>query len=269
MNLKSSLASAVAAARAAGVIIRKNLNAPKKINARTAHDIKLELDVRCQNLIEKKLHAAFPEIAFLGEEGSAGDANADHRWVVDPIDGTVNYTYGIPHACVCIALQKKVNRKSSSQKVNRPPSEYETVVGVIYDPFQDEMWTASTTDPARLNGKRIQVSQRKRLEECVCVMGYGKNEEMIRKSLKLFQALTLKSRKLRNMGSAGLGLAYVACGRFDAYIESGVSLWDIAAGGFIVERAGGEFWRESIDAGHGYRMITSNGRLRKQIAALR
>lgn len=268
MNLKLSLASAVDAARAAGVIIRKNLNAPKKINARTAHDIKLELDIRCQNLIEKKLHAAFPEIAFLGEEGSAGDANADHRWVVDPIDGTVNYTYGIPHACVCIALQKKVTNQNRAQKSSRQP-EYETVLGIIYDPFQDEMWTASATDPARLNGKRIQVSQRKRLEECVCVMGYGKNEEMIRKSLKLFRALTLKSRKLRNMGSAGLGLAYVACGRFDAYIENGVSLWDIAAGGFIIERAGGEFWRESIDDGHGYRMIASNGKLRKQIAALR
>jgi myo-inositol-1(or 4)-monophosphatase len=108
VNLKPPLAATVNAARAAGALIRKNLHAVKKVNASTPHDIKLDLDVRCQKLIAKMLHADFPEIAFLGEEGSAGAADAEYRWVVDPIDGTVNYTYGIPHACVCIALQRKL-----------------------------------------------------------------------------------------------------------------------------------------------------------------
>lgn len=252
--------------------MRKNLNASKKINARTSHDIKLELDVRCQKLIEKQLHAAFPEISVLGEEGNTGAKDSAYRWVIDPIDGTVNFTYGIPHACVCIALQKKVpgakNQISGGSKPAVHHTQYETILGVIYDPFQDEMWTATATDSARLNGRPIHVSDRSRLEDCICVMGYGKNEEMIRESLPLFGKLTIKCRKLRNMGSAGLGLAYVACGRFDAYIERGVSLWDIAAGGFIIERAGGEFWRVPIDNQHGFRMIVSNGKLRKQIEAL-
>jgi myo-inositol-1(or 4)-monophosphatase len=267
-----ALTSAIIAAKAAGALMRKNLMLTKKINAATPHDIKLDLDVRCQKLIEKQLHTAFPEIAFLGEEGDSGAADAEYRWVVDPIDGTVNYFYGIPHACVCIALQKTVpgaKRRVPEKRrpANRNP-EYETIVGVIYDPFQDELWTATTTDTARLNGKPIRVSQRTGLGDCVCSMGYGKNTQMIDRSLKFFGALTRKARKVRNMGSAGLALTYVACGRFDAYIEQGVSLWDIAAGGFIVERAGGEFWRKWVAQENVYRMITSNGRLRKQIESL-
>lgn len=96
---------AVQAARAAGKVMRDNWHAPKKINAAEAHDIKLELDVRCQRLIEKILAAAYPQISVLGEEGTTGDTTAEYRWVIDPIDGTVNYAYGMPHAAVSIALQ--------------------------------------------------------------------------------------------------------------------------------------------------------------------
>ena len=261
VNLKKALNAAVKAAIAAGTLMRRNLSSPKKIDSQTSHDIKLALDVRCQKRIQRTLHTSFPDIAFVGEEGSIGDSDAELRWVVDPIDGTVNYSYGIPHACVCIALQKKIKRRTS---VN-----YVTVLGVVYDPFLNELWTASSNDVARLNGKPIRVSNRSRLGESVCAMGYGKNELMIGKSLRVFGSLSRKARKVRNMGSAGLALTYVACGRFDAYIEQGVSLWDIAAGGFIVERAGGEFWRERVGDQQVYRMITTNGRLRKQIEALR
>src|ERR1035437_9918552 len=92
---KKALVSAVQAARAAGKLMRENLHAAKIVNTATAHDIKLELDVRCQKLIERKLRAAFPKVALLGEEGDSGKANAEYRWVVDPIDGTVNFAYGI------------------------------------------------------------------------------------------------------------------------------------------------------------------------------
>jgi len=248
--------------------MRKNLRAVKKVNAHTAHDVKLELDVRCQKLIERILGDAFPDVAFLGEEGSAGDANAPYRWVVDPIDGTVNFSHGIPHACVCIALQEMGKTSKTRLPKGQPSDPYQTVLGLIYDPFQDELWTATRTDSARLNGRVIEVSNRTRLEDAICVMGYGKNDAMIRESLPLFGKLTLRCRKLRNMGSAGLGLAYVACGRFDAYIERGVSLWDIAAGGFIIERAGGEFWHEPLGNQDGFRLIANNGHLRRKIESL-
>ncbi|HEY5069846.1 MAG TPA: inositol monophosphatase family protein, partial [Candidatus Acidoferrum sp.] len=104
MNLIAAQKAAMEAARAAGKIMRTNWHEPKRVNSTEAHDIKLELDVRCQALIEKILARAFPQIPVLGEEGSTGDVNAEYRWVIDPIDGTVNYFFGMPHACVSIAL---------------------------------------------------------------------------------------------------------------------------------------------------------------------
>src|ERR1700690_1090742 len=109
-SMNKALTAVVKAARAAGKIMRDNWYLPKRVNSAEAHDIKLELDVRCQKLITKILHAAFPEISLLGEEGCSGDANAGYRWVVDPIDGTVNYFFGMPHAAVSIALQSRSDK---------------------------------------------------------------------------------------------------------------------------------------------------------------
>lgn len=242
--------------------MRRNLHAAKKVNLRASHDIKLELDVRCQKLIETRLEKSFPGVAVLGEEGESNHANPPARWVIDPIDGTVNFAYGIPHACVCIALQVR-----SQTRAARVDEGYVTVVGVVYDPFLNELWTAIVGEKARLNGKPIQVSRRARLDDAIAAMGYGKNEQTMGGALRVFRKMSRSTRKMRNMGSAGLALCYVACGRFDAYIERGVSLWDIAAGGLIVERAGGEFWRERTPEG-AYRMVASNGKLRRQIQSL-
>jgi myo-inositol-1(or 4)-monophosphatase len=259
---RRALNCAIQAARAAGALMRKNLNVTKKVNARHTHDIKLELDVRCQKLIERMLVKEFPDVAVLGEEGESAHTNPAARWVIDPIDGTVNFAYGIPHACVCIALQVR-----SGAKAAQVDGGYATVAGVIYDPFLDELWSAVAGDKARLNGKPIRVSPRAKLNDAMAAMGYGKNEQTMGIALKLFRKLSRRARKIRNMGSAGIALVYVATGRFDAYVERGVSLWDIAAGGFILEQAGGEFWRERLPDGS-YRMVASNGKLRKQIQSL-
>src|SRR5256885_6405963 len=166
MSLNQAQNRAARAARAAGDLMRRNFRSPKKINSATQHDIKLELDVRCQKLIEQRLRSAYPGIAILGEEGVLGDIAADYRWVVDPIDGTVNFTYGIPHCCVSIALQirsSKFKVQDSRFKVSaHPDAAYATVVGVVYDPFCDELWTAVRGRLAYLNGKTICVSQRSR-----------------------------------------------------------------------------------------------------------
>ena len=259
-----ALATAITAARAAGAVMRKNLRAVKKANEVTSHDIKLELDVRCQKLIEKKLHAAFPEISFLGEEGDSGAADSDYRWVVDPIDGTVNFAYGIPHACVSIALQAKIpNSKPQIPKTDSPV--YQTLVGVVYDPFQDELWTAIRGQPARLNGKAIHVSRRRKLAECIVTVGFAKSSASLEDSLPSFIWLARRVRKIRIMGAAALGLTYVATGRLDAYIERGVSIWDVAAGGLIIECAGGKFWTEPTKGPHKLRMIASNGLIHRKL----
>ena len=116
MNLHTAQKTAVQAARAAGKLMHANWHKPKRVKLADAHDIKLELDVRCQKLIEKILRAAFPEIPLLGEEGDSGDVNAEYRWVVDPIDGTVNYFFGMPHAAVSIALQQRDECRVASDK---------------------------------------------------------------------------------------------------------------------------------------------------------
>jgi myo-inositol-1(or 4)-monophosphatase len=249
-----ALERAVSAARAAGRLMRSQKTARKKINAETQHDIKLELDVRCQQLIEKTLLASFPQAAILGEEGVSGRQDAPLRWVIDPIDGTVNFTYGIPHACVSIALQRQDNR-----------GKFTTEIGVVYDPFCDELWTAKRGGPARLNGKIIHASRRDNLAEAIVAIGFSKTLDSLHENLPVFNVLVRRVRKIRMMGAAALALTYVASGRFDAYIESGISLWDIAAGGLILECAGGEFWHRPLPDSDKYRMIANNGLLRGKL----
>lgn len=249
--------------------MRENFHLPKKINSSTQHDIKLELDVRCQKRIETLLGRAFPKIAILGEEGVAGDPQAAARWVVDPIDGTVNFTYGIPHACVSIALQLQkeipASRTGLSTSARHPDDFYETVAGVIYDPFCDELWTAVRGGSARLNGRVIHVSRRRKLNEAIVSLGFAKNRSTMDKVLPTFNELIHRVRKIRMMGAAALSMAYVASGRMDAYLEYGLRLWDIAAGGLIIECAGGDFWNRPVDGEHAYQLLANNGLLRRQL----
>jgi myo-inositol-1(or 4)-monophosphatase len=275
VNLIAVQKVAVKAARAAGKVMRDNWYAPKKINSAEAHDIKLELDVRCQALIEKILAAEYPEIPVLGEEGSTGDTTAEYRWVIDPIDGTVNYAFGSPHAAVSIALQSRGDqwhatgdRKSPARRlvpnlVTRHPSHI-SIVGVIYDPFTDEIWTTTLGQPTRLNGKIVRVSNRGKIEECVIALGFSKSQDNLEKSLPHLIRIARRAKKIRIMGSAALELTYVASGRLDAYIERTINLWDVAAGALLVENAGGEFY--ALPAPHGkMRMCADNGRLRKKL----
>jgi len=248
VSTKPALAAAVKAARAAGKIMRDNWHLPKRVNSAEAHDIKLELDVRCQKLIEKILRAVFPEIPLLGEEGYSGDMDAEFRWVVDPIDGTVNYFFGMPHAAVSIALE---HRKKS-------------VVAMIYDPFADEIWTTTKGEPTRLNGKIVRVSDRSKVGEAVIAMGFSKDRENLQKSLPHLIRISRRAKKIRILGSAALELAYVASGRLDAYIERTINLWDVAAGSLLVENAGGEFYTLPAPGGK-LRMCADNGLLRKKL----
>lgn len=256
---KQLLSNAVEAARSAGALMKRNLMADKKITEATHRDIKLDLDMQCQRRIESLLTRAHPEIAILGEEENFGDVESELRWVVDPIDGTVNFTYGIPHACVSIALQQRL------AKCNRYGEDYETIIGVVLDPFTDELWTAIRGQVSKLNGRKIHVNDGG-LRESLLAIGFAKDRKTLDYMMPYFANLVPKIRKPRIMGSATLALTYVACGRFHGYIESKVRLWDIAAGGLIVEAAGGEFWRlRRKKEEHVFAVIASNGKTRKQI----
>jgi myo-inositol-1(or 4)-monophosphatase len=163
---------------------------------------------------------------LIGEEGNAGNPEGDVEWIVDPIDGTVNYVMGIPHFCVSIAARERLTGKY--------------LLGVIYDPMRDELFTAEYDSPTRLNGRTQTVSKRATVSEAIMAVGFAKSEESIEHCLSLYQYYGRKAKKLRAMGSAALDLAYVATGRLDAYIEQSVGLWDVAAGVILVEKAGGK-----------------------------
>ena len=214
---------AIAAAHAAGSLLRTHFGSPLNVNALEAHDIKLELDVQSQTLITAMVLEEFPDHAIYGEEGIAGNQESPFHWIIDPIDGTVNFFYGIPHFCISIALRENAD----------------IVLGVIYDPIREELWHVRKGGPPLLNGKPIAVSRRATIPEAILSVGFSKTKTTIDSGLPLFQDLVYRARKCRLMGSAALDMAYVACGRLDGYIEQSVSLWDIAAGVLLVEAAGG------------------------------
>ena len=157
------------------------------------------------------------------------------QWIVDPIDGTVNYLYRIPHFCISIALRNKESN--------------EIIMGLIYDPMLDELWTVEKGGPPMLNGRTITCSPREALEEAILFVGCGKDKEALTTGLERFERASTRARKMRMMGSAALGMAYIATGRLDGYIESRISLWDVAAGILLVESGGGKVRSEERRVG--------------------
>ncbi len=212
------------AAQAAGGLLRAHFGRVLKVDEAHAHDIKLELDKRSQALIESLILSRFPDHAIYGEEGIRGDQESEFQWVIDPIDGTVNYFYSLPHFAVSIALRQ-------AGKI---------IVGVIYDPMRDELWSVADGGTPTLNGLPIRVSDRADLGDAIVSVGLAKSIDSINSSLPLFTKMVRGARKCRMLGSASLDIAYVACGRLDAYIEGTISLWDVAAGILLVEAAGGK-----------------------------
>ena len=237
------LSTAITAARAAGDTLFAKFGQAVQVNESTAHDIKIQADVDAQAQISKIILDRFPDHKILGEEGDSGDASASIEWVVDPIDGTMNFAYGIPHFCVSIAARDKEK----------------TLVGVIYDPMRRELFTATHDGPAELNGRPIHVSDRAELRDCVFVIGFAKSNDAIAKGLELYQYYAPRLKKLRMMGSAALDVAYVAAGRLDAYMESNIQLWDVAAGNLLVQRAGGRVDMELNPHKKSYRIVAQSG----------
>ena len=242
----TDLALATEAALAAGQLLRQHFGSDAIVDEATHHDIKLALDKESQQLITTILLGARPGDALYGEEGLAGNQASERQWIVDPIDGTVNFFYGIPHFCVSIALRVAG----------------EIVVGVIHDPMVGETWTVAKGGPALLNGRAIQASQRDTFEQSILFVGCGKDEAALRTGIERFHKASLRARKMRMRGSAALGMAYIACGSLDAYLESRISLWDIAAGQLLVETAGGKVELTAVP-GHAdaWSIVASNGRI--------
>lgn len=244
--MENDLSLAIEAAKEAGALLRKHFGKPMTVDEELHHDIKLALDKESQDLITNILLSARPTDALYGEEGIAGNQDSGRQWIVDPIDGTVNFFYGIPHFCISIALRL----------------EDEVVLGVIHDPMVGETWTIEKGGIPMLNGEPVQVSPRTQLEESVLFIGCGKTEEALATGIERFRKASLRARKMRMMGSAALGMAYICCGRLDAYVEASISLWDIAAGKLLIEAAGGKVTlTEKPGSSDKYSIIATNGKI--------
>lgn len=220
----------VKAARSAGNVLLRHMHKLDALNVveKDRMDFASEVDELAEKEIIKEFRRATPDYAILGEEGgllSPKSGTARSTWVIDPLDGTSNYLRGIPHFCVSIALVENG----------------EPVHGVIFDPLRNELFTASRGSGATLNDKRIRVADRKDLDGAMLLTGFPPRErKRASAQLTTLDTLFTEIQDIRISGSAALDLAYVACGRADAYFEAGIKPWDIAAGALMVREAGGK-----------------------------
>ena len=226
--LAGELSLAADLARRAGAIQMERYERLERIVHKSERDVVTEVDELCERLILEGIRAAHPDDAILAEEsgahvshrgrGRAPDAGAERVWIVDPLDGTVNYANGIPLFCVSIALV-----------VRGQP-----YIGVVYDPVRDELFSGLVGGGARLDGLPIHHPAKDDLRDCVVSLalpyrGWRRRDRSIRRRVRV----------TRDIGSAALSLAYVANGRFDAFIQGrGLSLWDVAAAGLVCAEAG-------------------------------
>jgi myo-inositol-1(or 4)-monophosphatase len=214
------LAFTIEVAERAGRLLAERYERVERIDYKSARDVVTEVDHLSEELILEAIRATFPGDALMAEESGEHDvAGRNRTWVIDPVDGTINYANGIPFFCVAIALV-----------VDGRPA-----VGVIRDPMRDDTYAATSDGPATLGGRPISVSGKERLSDFVVSMALSGRAATARS-----RSIRRAVRITRSMGSAALSLAYVANGRFDAFVQqAGLSAWDVAAAGLIAERAGG------------------------------
>jgi len=195
-------------------------------------DLVTEADRASEKLIVEKLKAAFPAHGVYGEEGTRSAMESEYRWYVDPLDGTTNFAHGFPAFCVILGLERRPTGLAED-------ADGEIVAGVIYDPLRDEMFSSERGKGAWLNGKKISVSKTKELQESLTGTGFPSKKRHDSPNIHFYQEVTLRSHGVRRAGSAGLDLAYVACGRLDGFWEFNLNPWDTSAGVLLVEEAGG------------------------------
>jgi myo-inositol-1(or 4)-monophosphatase len=216
---------AIDAAHKAGSLIRARFGQPLRVEMKNPTEVVTQVDRDAEDIIVRTIQQAFPDHDFWGEEGHAPRQDAEHVWVVDPLDGTRNYTLGIPLFCVSIALAVRGR----------------LAVGVVYDPQREETFSAQLGSGTHLNGVKLQASVRTRLDEVVVHAGFVPAQSPNNPELAMPMLVRLRPSisAVRNLGSAALGLAYVACGRLDIAYQDYLSPWDMCAGALLVQEAGG------------------------------
>ena len=226
-------------------------------------DLVTVADRTVEKLIRERLGVAFPDHGVYGEEGTRERMEGEFRWYVDPLDGTTNFAHGFPQFCVSMGLEQRTP--------GMPPEQDGTLVAaVIYDPMRDELYTAERGQGARLNGKPMRVSRIPDLAESLLSTGFPSRKRHESPNVHFYQEFTLRSHGVRRAGSAALDLAYVACGRLEAFWEFNLNPWDTAAGILLVEEAGGtvtDFAGDPFQL-NSREILASNGLIQAELVAL-
>ncbi len=212
----------------AGRFLRMSVGKIKSVERKHGQETNLvtEIDKNAEAMIIDRIKRRFPHHDFLGEESGSHAAKSDHKWIIDPLDGTTNFTHGLPIFCVSIGLEVAGELK----------------LGAVYDPNQEELFAAERGNGAWLNNRRIRVSKTSRLIESLIVTGFPYNvRENPYNATEHFKNFLMAAQAVRRLGSAAMDLCYVAAGRFDGFWEVTLNPWDMAAGLVILEEAGGKF----------------------------
>ena len=250
-------------AREAGTLLREYYAKGVETEYKGDVDIVTAADRAAEKLIRTRLGEAFPEHGVYGEEGTRERMDGEFRWYVDPLDGTTNFAHGFPQFCVSLGLEQRAMGMKAGEDGT-------LVAGVIYDPLRDELFTAERGHGAQLNGKPAKVSRNAELAEALLGTGFPSRKRHASPNIHFYQEFTLRSHGVRRAGSAALDLAYVACGRMDAFWEFNLNPWDTAAGILLVEEAGG---RVTDFAGRRFQLksdeiLASNGLIHEELIGM-
>jgi myo-inositol-1(or 4)-monophosphatase len=250
---------AIKAARAAGVIInRAALDVESvRVSQKMANDFVTEVDQASENIIIDTLLTAYPDHGILAEESgqTRGNPQSEHVWIIDPLDGTTNFIHGFPFYCISIALQSKGRIEQA----------------VVYDPTRNDLFTSTRGRGAFMNDRRLRVSKRIRLQECLISTGFPfRPDDDYAAYLKLMSEVMKRTAGLRRPGAAALDLAYVAAGFSDGFFETGLHPWDMAAGSLLITEAGGLVGNFTGDADylHQRECMAANPKIYAQLVTL-
>jgi myo-inositol-1(or 4)-monophosphatase len=244
-------------ARAAGAIQRARYETELTVRTKSASiDLVTEVDHACEALCVERIRAARPGDAILAEEGGGGEQpGASWRWVIDPLDGTMNFAHGYPRFCVSIGVELEGRAE----------------IGIVYDPLLDELFAATRGQGATRNGRPIRVSGVRELGKALLATGFAYDvHRSIDDNIAHFASFVKRARGLRRDGSAALDLCYVAAGRFDGFWELKLHAWDVAAGNLMVEEAGGRTsdFAGNPPSGDGRETVASNGAIHQAMLEL-
>ncbi len=261
MQVSTTLKVMIDAARKAGRVIARDFGEVEnlQVSQKGPGDFVTASDLRVEKILIEELKKAKPDYAFLTEESGEiiENQNWEHRWIIDPIDGTHNFMHGIPYFAISIGLEKRL-----------PAGKSEIIAGLVYAPISDEMFVAEKSFGAYLNNRRILVSSRKMLKDALLSTGFfALADKLNYNAIDLIKEITPLSSGVRCAGSAALDLAYVAAGRYDAFWHSGLKSWDIAAGILLVQEAKGMVTEIGTNKGalNSGNLLASNGKFDDKI----